>query len=47
MTVTRVPISWHHLVCAARRPSKAVLVASGPVVGLERVSASIGIVAQQ
>jgi hypothetical protein len=37
MTVTRVPIPWHHLVCAARRPGKAVLVASGPVAGLERV----------
>ncbi len=45
MTVTRLPIPWHHLVCAARRPGKAVLVASGPVAGLERVSASIRIVA--
>jgi len=37
MTVTRLPISWHHPVCAARRPGKAVLVASGPVAGLERL----------
>ncbi len=37
MTVTRLPISWHHPVCAARRPGKAVLVASGPVAGQERL----------
>ena len=37
MTVTRLPISWHHLVRAARRPGKAVLVASGPVAGQERL----------
>ena len=36
-TVTRLTISWRHPVRAARRPGKAVLVASGPVAGLERL----------
>jgi hypothetical protein len=27
MTVTRLPISWHHRVCAVRRPGEAVLLA--------------------